>query len=444
MPDEKTNDDADTAVEHAGEAAAADRDAGSGPAAEAPQADASFDDAAAGSSGEAETPGDDKRRVGLWLVILVVTVAVIAGGWWLKQRGDAPPPEPARAVDRDPAPAQSAPATRADAIAPTRETRTAPAEDLIPAATQADIDALRDEIGRLSAALDEARGEIERLRSDVGAVERDNTRMAASIEERVDLLDSLPGRVLNLEQGVETLQGISAGSRDAWLLAEAEYYMQIANAQVQLANNPALAARALQLADQRVRELANPAYTPVRRAIADELAALGATEDVDVEGITLSLGSLAAMVPALPLVNDIVVPEDDAPGADLDALSGWARASAATREALSGMVRVRRSDERVEAMLSPEAEYFLRLNLQLQLQAARLSLLLGDSAGFRQSLDDAATWLGQYFDREDAAVTRAIETLEQMAATAIVTARPDVSGSLTLLRRQRTLERAGE
>ena len=219
---------------------------------------------------------------------------------------------------------------------------------------------------------------------------------------------------------------------------------QIANAQVQLANNPALAARALQLADQRVRELSNPAYTPVRRAIADELAALAATEDVDVEGITLALGSLAATVPTLPLVNDIAVPGDDTPAADLDGMSGWARAGAATREALSGMVRVRRSDERVEPMLSPEAEYFLRLNLQLKLQAARLSLLLGDAAGFRQSLDDAATWLGQYFDRDDPAVTTAIATLEQTAATAIVTERPDVSGSLTLLRRQRQLARAGE
>ncbi len=441
MADEKTNDEA---------AAAEEAPAGDAPA-EASTGDASFDDAtpAGDAGGDDGATGKSGGRGGLWIVVLVVAVAAVAGGWWLKQQGDQPVerPAPARAADTS-APAESTtPASTpaaAENTAPPPTTRATPAENLIPAATQADIDALRDEIGRLSSELEAARGGLDSVRSNVSALERDNTRMSAAADERMNLLDSLPGRVQNLEQGVETLQGISAGSRDAWLIAEAEYYMQIANAQVQLADNPALAARALQLADERVRELANPAYTPVRRAIADELAALAATEAVDVEGITLSLGSLAAMVPTLPLVNEIVVPEDDTPAEDIDELSGWARASAATRGALSGMIRVRRSDERVEAMLSPEAEYFLRLNLQLQLQAARLSLLLGDAAGFRQSLDDAATWLSQYFDPEDTSVTTAIETLEQTAATAIVTERPDISGSLTLLRRQRTLERAGE
>ncbi|MEO0631602.1 MAG: uroporphyrinogen-III C-methyltransferase, partial [Planctomycetota bacterium] len=382
-----------------------------------------------------------KRKLGL-IATGVILIAVVAGALWLKQRGEAPATTPG---------ANEAPAQQADTASATTPTATTATvaqstpESIIPAATQADIDNLRDALRRMQAELEASRSEVGTLSEAVRDQERENARLTASIDERVDLLDSLPGRVLNLEQGVETLQGISAGSRDAWLLAEAEYYMQIANAQVQLANNPSLAARALQLADARVRELANPSYTPVRRAIAEEIATLTATEDVDIEGITLSLGSLAAMVPTLPLVNEISVPEADGDGdVDIDTLSGWQRARAATSQAMSGMFRVRRSDERVEAMLSPEAEYFLRLNLQLQLQAARLSLLLGDAAGFRQSLDDAGGWLGEYFDTDNPSVANALALLEQTSDSTIVTARPDVSGSLTLLRRQRTLERAGE
>ncbi|MEO1320001.1 MAG: uroporphyrinogen-III C-methyltransferase [Pseudomonadota bacterium] len=395
------------------------------------------------AAGEADN-APRKSRLGL-IVTGVILIAVVAGAIWLKQGGDTPAATPTAndtpaqraetAAVETPAASSTAPATGAQAT---------PAS-IIPAATQTDIDDLRDTLRRMQAELEASRSEVASLSEAVRNQERENARLTASIDERVDLLDSLPGRVLNLERGVETLQGISAGSRDAWLLAEAEYYMQIANAQVQLANNPALAARALQLADVRVRELANPSYTPVRRAIAEEVATLMATQDVDIEGITLSLGSLAAMVPTLPLINEISVPEADGGGdVDIDTLSGWQRARAATSQAMSGMFRVRKSDERVEAMLSPEAEYFLRLNLQLQLQAARLSLLLGDAAGFRQSLEDAGSWLSEYFDTDNPSVANALTLLEQTASSTVVTARPDVSGSLTLLRRQRTLERAGE
>ena len=395
------------------------------------------------TTGEAEA-APRKSKLGL-IATGVILIAVVAGAIWLKQGGNTPA---ATTSENEPATTQTqaAPTTTPAATteAPATVAQSTP-ESIIPAATQADIDDLRDALRRVQAELEASRTEVATLSEAVRNQERENTRLTSSIDERVDLLDSLPGRVLNLEQGVETLQGISAGSRDAWLLAEAEYYMQIANAQVQLANNPALAARALQLADARVRELANPSYTPVRRAIAEELATLASTEDVDIEGITLSLGSLAAMVPTLPLINEISVPEADSEGdVDIDTLSGWQRARAATSQAMSGMFRVRRSDERVEAMLSPEAEYFLRLNLQLQLQAARLSLLLGDAAGFQQSLDDAGGWLNEYFDTENPSVANALALLEQTSTSTIVTARPDVSGSLTLLRRQRTLERAGE
>ncbi|MDH3374269.1 MAG: hypothetical protein OEM85_12950, partial [Gammaproteobacteria bacterium] len=43
---------------------------------------------------------------------------------------------------------------------------------------------------------------------------------------RVQLLDSLPARMSTLERSLSALQGVSAGARETWLVAEAEYYMQ--------------------------------------------------------------------------------------------------------------------------------------------------------------------------------------------------------------------------
>ena len=191
------------------------------------------------------------------------------------------------------------------------------------------------------------------------------------LENRIELFDSVPSRLSNLENAMASLQGVSSGARDTWLLAEAEYYMQIANAQLQLAGKPHLAALALGMADERIVQLADPALTGVRRALSDELAALEIMDKPDIEGVTLMLASLARVVDSLPL-RQLAQAESGDDDVDAD-LSGVDRAWASVKGAVSGLVRVTGPDENAVPLMTPEATYFLRTNLTLQLQAARLA-----------------------------------------------------------------------
>ena len=256
--------------------------------------------------------------------------------------------------------------------------------------------------------------------------------------ERASLLDTLPGRLSNLEKSVASITGASTGTRDTWLLGEAEYYMQIANAQLQLAGNPHLAALALGMADDRVAQMANPALTTVRRAIANELAALEIMSKPDVEGITLMLASLARVVGSLPLKSDAA---DSTSGADADdaELSGAARAWASIKGAFSGLVKVTSPDETDAILISPNADRLIRSNLVLQLQSARLALLRNEQAVFDQSLDDADAWLVQYFDTDSAPVASARQTIAEISEDVFAVTAPDISESLRLIRQFRAL-----
>jgi uroporphyrin-3 C-methyltransferase len=231
---------------------------------------------------------------------------------------------------------------------------------------------------------------------------------------------------------------VSEGARDAWVLAEAEYYMQIANAQLQLANNPQLAALALRMADERIVQLANPGLTDVRRALSDELAALDVMEKPDIEGATLTLASLARVVEALPLASEAEAGDDSDEALDPE-LSGAGRAWASVKNAMSGLVKVTPPESAKLAILSPDAEFFLRSNLALQLQSARLALLRGEEAIFQQSLEDTAALLNNYFDLGSAQVAAALETIAEVRGQVFATEKPDISGSLELLRQYRTL-----
>jgi len=268
------------------------------------------------------------------------------------------------------------------------------------------------------------------IAGDVDGLERD-------LNDRMRQIDALPSRISALEQSLATLQGISTGAKDTWLLGEAEYYMQLANAQLQLARNPESAARALDMADERIAQLANPALTDVRRALADELAALEGMATPDIEGLSLTLASLARVVESLPLRPIERLEEEPTEGSD-EEIGSLDRAWNSVKQAASGLVKHRSTDQEVMPLISPDAEYFLRTNLTLQLQTARLSLLRGEQAIFEQSLDDANAWLALYFDPESAAVDGATRTISEIRDGMISTAPPDLSESLRLLRRFNT------
>ncbi len=315
-------------------------------------------------------------------------------------------------------------------------------------AAQASIQ-LNSQIRNLTASISATQEVMSSLEQNVSTLaEADTERDAAvgrigrQLNDRLQQIESMPGRLAAVEASLSALQGISTGARDAWLLAEAEYYMQIANAQLQLARNPELAMLALTHADERVLRLADPRLMGVRQALSDELRALEAMEKPDTAGITLTLTSLAATVDSLPLKQETVAREKAAAAAIDPELTGMDRAMASIRNAVDGVVSISRADEEMEPLIAPEAEFFLRANLALQMQAARLALLRGEETVFHQSLDDVDKWLSDYYDLDSTPVLSARATISEVRGSLFAVAVPDISQSLRLLRQFNALSEA--
>ena len=385
------------------EIATVDEPVAEGPAVDDPVADEAADEGPRPGEPAADKPPTEqprRQRSGnsvAWLAFLASIIALAAAGYttwqgWLSERDTAADDRYARLDDRLSSSSQSL----------------------------ADLEAQVAELDARDPGID---AELDALRRD--------------LDERIRLLSSVPARMSTLEASVASLAGVSEGARDAWILAESEYYMQIANAQLQLANNPHLAALALKMADERIVQLANPALTDVRRAISDELAALDVMEKPDIEGATLTLASLARVVDSLPLASAAKT-ADEASAVDPE-LSGASRAWASVKNALSGLVKVTPPERAKLVQLSPDAEFFLRNNIALQLQSARLALLRGEQAIFEQTLEDTSVLLNDYFDASSTQVAGALETITEIRGHVFTTDVPDISESLRLLRQFRTL-----
>lgn len=309
------------------------------------------------------------------------------------------------------------------------------------AASDAAMTSVTASIRALQESLDNLQQSVSALSGQLAERDDEIANIGRSLADRTSRIESLGERLSTMEVNVASLQGISSGARDAWLRAEAEYYMQIANAQLRLAGNPQLARHALELADERIRSLANPALTDVRRALSDEMRALERMEMPDTAGVTLTLASLADQVDSLPLKMQIDL-DDDADATVDPELSGTERALASLKSVFTNVVSVRRTDEALKPLIAPEAQYFLKANLALQLQAARLAALRGEDEIFRQSLDDATSWLEEYYDSGSTAVQSALQTIAGIRGSVFSRSLPDISESLRLLRQFNALAEA--
>jgi uroporphyrin-3 C-methyltransferase len=246
-------------------------------------------------------------------------------------------------------------------------------------------------------------------------------------------LDALPSRFVDLERQLSALQGVSFDARQQWFRAEAQYYLTVANSELALTGRWDTAVTALELADGRLRELGNPAFNPVRERIAAELLALRSVRLPDVSGLSYSLGRLAARVSELPFSGELpgrYAGEGAAPTVE----PGLARLWASIKAALGSLISVQRRDVPVERALSAADRTLIRRQLGVELELARLALVAGEPESFRQSLTQALGLLRAEFDGSAAPVESAVALLDGMLGIEIAPVRPDISGSLNLLR----------
>jgi uroporphyrin-3 C-methyltransferase len=280
-------------------------------------------------------------------------------------------------------------------------------------AVRADVRALEDRIADLIGSNEATRG------------------LVADVDERVG---ALPSRLLDLEEQLSATQGVSADARRRWLRAEAEYFLAIANAELTLAGRWENAITALELADEKLLELANPVFGGVRERIAAELIALRAVRLPDVEGLSYGLSRLAQGSRTLPMRSTLPSNFETDGAVPAEDVTGLARVWLSLKNAVAGMVSIERRDEVVVRSLSTEEQALLRQQLELELLLARLSLVSGQSEVFRLSVVAAEELLARHFDTGQVAVESAIALLREMALLDIAPERPDISGSLSLLR----------
>ncbi len=265
-------------------------------------------------------------------------------------------------------------------------------------------------------------------------------QQAAILQSQGDIAQSVAGLAAEQEQiarNYANLAGQVHGGRRHWQLTEIEQLMLIANDRLYLHSDINGALQALTIANQRLGRVAEPRLIQTRQQLVDEISALNAIPQVDQQAIVLQLNAIIGQVDDLPLSSDIPAryaaksPTEDTTVATSPGLERFLQR---VLTAVQGMFTIRNENQSLVPLLPPKQEFFLRQNMELKLESARLAVLQRDTTSFRSSIDAALGWLQAYYAQDDHLVAANIKALNDLRRVELRWDLPDISASLGMMR----------
>lgn len=289
---------------------------------------------------------------------------------------------------------------------------------------------LREQLGQSADLLEQVGdGALDMVRIEL-------SEQARASADEIDLLRRM------LDQQRLRMAEMGNTDRSDWKLAEVEYLLRLANQRLLMAGDPESAEALLSNADGIVRDLDDPGLYALRAALANDLAAIRAVPELDLEGTWLRIQALVGQVDALVLFE---LPElhleSMAPAPD----SGWrqrvSEGVSAAIARLGSYIQIKRRDTPYEALLDPQWEGLVRQNMRMLLEQSRAALLSGNQVLYQQSLSNARHWIAEFFSVNEAAV--AAVDLELLALSEVVVERelPTVNAALKAARDAQALRR---
>jgi len=305
--------------------------------------------------------------------------------------------------------------------------------------------------------------EARTLAQQAADMARSNATQLGALQGRVDDLSAYRAQFDQLVQSMTR-------ARDENLAAELDATLRMAQDQAQLTGSSEPLLAALGLAQRRLARASDPRLAPVTSAVAHDMERVKSASLPDTAGLLASIDQLLRQVDDLPAANDVgqaraernadthraaaaaaQPPSGGKTGQKAEdaqkpePASGWARSWKTAQQWLkqsvwqpiaaqtTGLIRVTRVDPPEALMMAPDQVFFVRENLKLRLQGARLAILAHQYEAARADLAASQTALGKWFDPAARRTQSAATLLQQIQDQTRTADLPRINATLLAL-----------
>lgn len=270
-------------------------------------------------------------------------------------------------------------------------------------------------------------------KTDASQLQQRLAPLQSNIDNSVSQIAELRLQQQALEEATVKLYELYGRDESGWQLAEVEYLMRIAQHKLILENDFAGAAITLQAASDKIGAIADPGLLPVRVQISEEIAILKTRARPDLVGMTLVLSQLGRQIKAL---TPGYLPRTESSQDKVAARPAPPTKQTITERVVSfiaAQVSVKKDESpptRTEALVI-DIEQTLEDNLKL----TRWSVLERDNFQFKNLMEENLRLFKQYYNLDNAANYDFYSQLAELQKSTLKPEKPDISGSLELLKR---------
>lgn len=291
------------------------------------------------------------------------------------------------------------------------------------------INKLNANLASQIAAVETKRKALEAKVADDLAVQSKQTQ--SDVTELTQRLDSTASKVVALTNM----------SHDDWKLAEVDFLLRMANQRILMEHEATNSLALAQSANSVLAEMQNADLFPARKKLTEEIEALKLASKVDREGIYLQLLAITQQIENIPLIEPLFEEDEESiaamdQGEEVVSPTVWQRVKNMSKQVwhkLSIYVRVRDQGRRVDAILPPEDQLYLKQNLRLMLEQAQIGLLREEQHVYQASLDKAQNWIRDYYPLNDQAQI-VLNDLDLLKKNNVQQPLPDFTGSAALVK----------
>lgn len=294
--------------------------------------------------------------------------------------------------------------------------------------TQALIDQTRQQQEAIRQKIQETQQHLARQQS---LIDQQNQRLQSQDQSMADEQRRIEQQRDALDQSMAKLNRRIGGGDDQWRVEEAGYLIKLANHRLNLMHDPATSKAALGDAKQRLADTGDDKWQPLMTQLGDEISLLADYSPIDINKTNLELNNLIATVEQLaPAQHQFSDEQPTSTQVEGEAQTeGLMRVWADFIAGLKSLVVIRQHQDHIEPLLSPGQVKFFRLNIQLQLQTAKLALAMGDLEGFTASITLCENWIIARMEPTDPHTTEILTRLAALKSAAVAINHPDISQS---------------
>lgn len=279
---------------------------------------------------------------------------------------------------------------------------------------QASVDNLSQNVDMIER---DVKNNIDRLNKTISELEQQLNKQQNSNQETLSTIESaISTNAATSNALADKLAEMSGRRPSDWLLAEANYLVNMAGRKLYLEKDLQTAVTLLQEADARLVDLNDPSLFPVRALIAADIQALNQVNPTSTTSIALAIGGILPKIPELTL-DTLQIPESTV-NQDLtlsEDVADWKENLSRTWEAIVGdLISIDHVDQPLEPYLAERQQWLIEQQLMHSLTQAQTAALNEQVTLYQSSMQQAIALIVENYKLDDTQVSQMLVALQEL------------------------------